>query len=184
MSRNNMSPQKTSPEEAAPEKTAPDRVAPQPGGSVPRQDFRLAARPGYLLHKAAMLLDENAEQQLASIGMSAREFFVLAAVDGGTPLSQQDISKLLNLDPTTVVAVIDELERRDYVARRRNPDDRRRYILGLTDSGRSALADAEQAASAIEEEFFGALSSSERETLHDLLGRVMAGRWPASVCER
>lgn len=151
-------------------------------GSVPRQEFLLAARPGYLLHKAAMLLDEQAETSLAAIGIRAREFFVLSAVAGGPDLSQQDLSRLLNLDPTTVVAVIDELERREYLGRRRNPADRRRHLLVLTDAGRTALAEADEKASAIEAEFFGALSSDERDTLRDLLGRVMSGRWPASIC--
>lgn len=151
-------------------------------GGMPREDFLLAGRPGYLLHKSALLLAEDAEEALAEVGMRFREFFVLAALASGPELSQQDLSRLLNLDPTTVVAVIDDLERRKHVERRRNPQDRRRYILVLTDSGRKSLAAADRVASRIEQQFFGALTAEERRVLHTMLGRVMAGRWPASVC--
>lgn len=153
----------------------------EPGRS-PGRGFALAERPGYLLHKAALLLDEEAERAFADSGMRTRDFFVLAALAGGPALSQQDLSRLLNLDPTTVVAVVDELEDKGYVERRRNPADRRRYILGLTDAGRTVLADAERVASEVEAAFFDALSKTERDLFRDMLGRVMAGRWPESVC--
>lgn len=148
------------------------------------RELALLSRPGYLLHKTAQLLDESAERALVDAGLKAREFFVLSSLSGGADLSQQDLSRLLGLDPTTVVAVIDELERREYVERRRNPADRRRYILVLTDAGRSALTEAERVATEVENEFLGALSATEREALRDMLRRVMAGRWPAFVDAR
>lgn len=157
-------------------------AVPQSEGSS--RELALLSRPGYLLHKTAQLLDESAERALVEAGLKAREFFVLSSLSGGADLSQQDLSRLLGLDPTTVVAVIDELERREYVERRRNPADRRRYILVLTDAGRSALTDAERVAAEVETEFLGALSATEREALRDMLRRVMAGRWPAFVDAR
>lgn len=80
------------------------------------------------------------------------------------------------------MTVIDEMERNKHVERRRNPADRRRYNLILTDSGREALATADRVASEVEAEFFGALGDGEREALRGMLGRLLAGRWPASVC--
>ncbi|MET8857189.1 MarR family winged helix-turn-helix transcriptional regulator [Streptomyces sp. NPDC004579] len=151
-------------------------------GASPRKDFLIAERPGYLLHKAGLVLVEDVEKALAGVGMRIRDFFVLAALAGGPELSQQDLSRLLNLDPTTVVTVIDEMERNGHVERRRNPADRRRYNLILTESGRAALATADRVATEVESAFFGALAEDERETLRKMLGILMAGRWPASVC--
>lgn len=148
----------------------------------PRKDFPIAERPGYLLHKAGLLIVEDVERALGEVGMRSRYFFVLASLAGGPELSQQDLSKVLNLDPTTVVSVIDEMERNQHVERRRNPADRRRYSLILTDSGREALAEADRVATEVESTFFGALAEAEREALRDALGKVLAGRWPASVC--
>jgi DNA-binding MarR family transcriptional regulator len=155
---------------------------PQGANLSPRKDFLIAERPGYLLHKAGLLLVEDVEKALGSIGMRSRYFFVLAALAGGPELSQQDLSRLLNLDPTTVVTVIDEMERNQHVERRRNPADRRRYNLILTESGREALATADRVATEVESTFFGALAEGEREVLRETLSRILAGRWPASVC--
>ncbi|MGW0820128.1 MarR family winged helix-turn-helix transcriptional regulator [Streptomyces sp. NPDC002845] len=148
----------------------------------PRQDFFIAERPGYLLHKAALLLVEDVEKALETVGMRSRYFFVLASLAGGPELSQQDLSRLLNLDPTTVVTVIDEMERNQHVERRRNPADRRRYNLILTDSGREVLVAADKVVTEVESAFFGMLAEDERQVLHKMLGRMLAGRWPASVC--
>ncbi|MFI0966132.1 MarR family winged helix-turn-helix transcriptional regulator [Streptomyces sp. NPDC021080] len=151
-------------------------------GTSLRKDFLIAERPGYLLHKAGLVLVEDVEEALAGVGMRIRDFFVLAALAGGPELSQQDLSRLLDLDPTTVVTVIDEMERNGHVERRRNPADRRRYNLILTESGREALATADRVATEVESAFFGALAEDEREVLRKMLGVLMAGRWPASVC--
>ncbi|NJA56133.1 MarR family transcriptional regulator [Streptomyces sp. NEAU-H3] len=151
-------------------------------GASPRKDFPIAERPGYLLHKAGLVLVEDVEKALGSVGMRIRDFFVLAALAGGPELSQQDLSRLLNLDPTTVVTVIDEMERNGHVERRRNPADRRRYNLFLTASGREALATADRVATEVESAFFGGLSAEERAALRTTLGVLMAGRWPAAVC--
>ncbi|WP_237515182.1 MULTISPECIES: MarR family winged helix-turn-helix transcriptional regulator [unclassified Streptomyces] len=151
-------------------------------GASPRKDFPIAERPGYLLHKAGLVLVEDVEKALGSVGMRIRDFFVLAALAGGPELSQQDLSRLLNLDPTTVVTVIDEMERNGHVERRRNPADRRRYNLFLTATGREALATADRVATEVESAFFGGLSADERAALRTTLGVLMAGRWPAAVC--
>jgi DNA-binding MarR family transcriptional regulator len=155
----------------------------QGGRFSPREDFPLAAHPGFLLHKAALLLVEDVETALEQIGMRARYFFVLACLAGGPKLSQQDLSRLLNLDPTTIVAVIDEMESNEHVERRRDPADRRRYNLHLTDSGRAALVEADQVAGATEAGFFAALDDEEAATLRGMFGRLLEGRWPASVCD-
>jgi DNA-binding MarR family transcriptional regulator len=149
---------------------------------APREDFPLAVHPGFLLHKAALLMVEDVEAALEKVGVRARYFFVLACLAGGPKLSQQDLSRLLNLDPTTVVSVVDEMERNRHVERQRDPSDRRRYNLFLTDAGRAVLAEAEQVASETEAEFFGMLTGDESTALRGMLGRVLEGRWPASVC--
>jgi DNA-binding MarR family transcriptional regulator len=148
----------------------------------PREDVLLADRAGFLFYKAALLLAEDVERALLTVGMRTRYFFVLASLASGPTLSQQDLSRLLNLDPTTVVAVIDEMERNQHAERRRSPTDRRRYNLILTDSGREALGRAEQVATAAESAFFDALLDDDRKALLTTLRRVLQGRWPASVC--
>ncbi|MEU6389715.1 MarR family winged helix-turn-helix transcriptional regulator [Streptomyces sp. NPDC046939] len=147
-------------------------------------DFPLVRRTGYLLHKAGSILMEDAERALAEQGMRMRYFYVLAALESDLTLSQQDLSRLFHLDPTTMVALIDEMERAGHVERRRNPADRRRYILRLTDDGRTALARAGRAVDAVERDFLQAVPAEDREKLQALLGSLLADRWPRVIaCE-
>ncbi|MGW1978218.1 MarR family winged helix-turn-helix transcriptional regulator [Streptomyces sp. NPDC001889] len=147
-------------------------------------DFPLVRRTGYLLHKAGTLLMEDAEQALAAQGMRMRYFYVLAALESGLSLSQQDLSRLLNLDPTTMVALIDEMEGAGHVERRRNPSDRRRYILSLTGGGREALERAGRAVDEVERDFLAGVPEADRERLRAVLGELLADRWPRVIsCE-
>lgn len=147
-------------------------------------DFPLVRRTGYLLNKAGSILMEDAEKALMAQGMRLRYFYVLAALESDLSLSQQDLSRLLHLDPTTMVALIDEMERAGHVERRRNPSDRRRYILRLTDDGRDALERAGRAVDAVEQDFLSAVPTQDRERLRSLLGDLLADRWPRVIaCE-
>ncbi|MDH6112442.1 DNA-binding MarR family transcriptional regulator [Kitasatospora sp. MAP12-15] len=154
----------------------------EPASGTPRPDFPLAGHTGVLLHKAGLLIQEEVDQALAAQGFRLRTFMVLATLAGGAELSQQDLSRVVSLDPTTMVALIDELEQAGQVERRRNPADRRRYILGLTEVGRRAMAEAEVVASEAERLFFARLPEGRRELLHDMLGTLLENRWPSAVC--
>ncbi|MFI9270673.1 MarR family winged helix-turn-helix transcriptional regulator [Kitasatospora sp. NPDC052896] len=170
-----------SPESPESPGNAENTVAAPPAGT-PRPDFPLAGRTGMLLHKAGKLIEEEVDRALVAAGFRLRTFLALAALAGGPELSQQDLSRVLNLDPTTMVALIDELERAGRVERRRNPADRRRYILVLTEPGRQALAEAEAVATEAERAFFAELTGPQRDQLHGMLALLMAHRWPSSIC--
>ncbi|MFF7632453.1 MarR family winged helix-turn-helix transcriptional regulator [Kitasatospora sp. NPDC008050] len=147
-----------------------------------RHDFPLADHTGVLLHKAGLLIEQEVDAALGAAGYRLRNFLVLAALSGEAELSQQDLSQVINLDPTTVVALIDDLERVGHVERRRNPADRRRYILGITEAGRAALAETQQVAEEAERAFFARLPEGGREQLHEVLSVLLVDRWPNSVC--
>src|SRR5262249_27656266 len=75
-------------------------------------------------------------------------------------------------DANNVVLLLNELEELGYVARLRDPGDRRRHLVQLTRAGRTALARSERAQAAIESEVLGALDPEERQTLRHLLARA------------
>jgi DNA-binding MarR family transcriptional regulator len=133
----------------------------------------LGDRTGYLLHRAGHLILQRLEHELQPLGLTGRTFFVLAAVRSHAPLSQQDVSQLFSLDPTTVVTIIDDFERAGLVTRRRNADDRRRYDLALTSAGEDRLASATDAAAQVEDAFFRALSPRRRAALRGALTAVL-----------
>jgi DNA-binding MarR family transcriptional regulator len=86
--------------------------------------------------------------------------------------SQQSLSTALGIHRSAVVALVDDLERRDLAERRRDPDDRRAYTLYLTPKGRALLAELERAADEDEVELLSALDARERSQLISLLQRV------------
>jgi DNA-binding MarR family transcriptional regulator len=79
------------------------------------------------------------------------------------------------MDANNLVLLLNELEAEDYAWRRRDPENRRRHIVEITDSGSAALRRGEGAREAIEIDVLGALDADEREILHRLLGKALAG---------
>jgi DNA-binding MarR family transcriptional regulator len=71
------------------------------------------------------------------------------------------------------VLLLNELEQLDYVARLRDPHDRRRHVVRITPAGRKALNRAERAQETIEDDVLGALDEQERKTLRELLMRAL-----------
>jgi MarR family transcriptional regulator, temperature-dependent positive regulator of motility len=112
------------------------------------------------------------------LGMHMRHLMALSYVrdhDGGP---QQGLAEALCMDANNVVLLLNELEEHEFVARRRDPADRRRHVVELTPAGRKALEDAERAQEAIEDDVLQALDADERATLWRLLGRALAAAEP------
>jgi DNA-binding MarR family transcriptional regulator len=132
----------------------------------------LRDRPGALLVIAARTGQELAGRRLAPMGLSVQLCGVLNLLAQG-PISQQALGQQLGIDRTTVVELIDELERQGIVVRRRNPSDRRSYALTLTPKGRGVQKRAARAFDAVSDEFLGALKPSERKALGNMLRRLI-----------
>ncbi|MFG1606926.1 MarR family winged helix-turn-helix transcriptional regulator [Actinoplanes sp. NPDC049265] len=98
------------------------------------------------------------------------------------PVGQQAIADALQLDPSNVVLLLNELEGFGLAVRRRDPADRRRHIVELSPAGRETLADAYSRMSAVEARLLGSLTEPEREKLYELLSRAL-GTAPSASCD-
>ena len=134
----------------------------------------LAGRPGALLVIAARTGQELARRRLAPMGLSVQLCGVLNLLAEGA-ISQHELGAQLGIDRTTMVELIDDLERQGAVERRRNPADRRSYALSLTTRGRALQKRAAKAFDDATNEVFAALKKSEVELLGDMLRRVISG---------
>ena len=94
-----------------------------------------------------------------------------AAVEHGG-LSQRELGDLLGIDPSAVVALVDDLQRAGFVRRDPHPDDRRTRIVVPTEEGREAFARASELASQVNDELLAPLDANERELLVGLLNRI------------
>ena len=98
---------------------------------------------------------------------------MLIAIDDHEPQSQQEVARRLDLDRTTMVALIDELESKALVSRSPAPDDRRKNAVALTAHGRETLTAAVTATMEAENNFLAPLSPAEAETFRRLLATVV-----------
>jgi DNA-binding MarR family transcriptional regulator len=115
-------------------------------------------------------------EQLAPLGVEPRHVGMLTRLAANEGRSQQAVGELIGLNPTQMVFLVDELEDRGFVERRRNPADRRSYGLFLTDSGRDMLAKVQAEARAHQAALGGPLTATEQEQLTSLLRRLAAGQ--------
>lgn len=129
-------------------------------------------RPGALLVIAARTGQELARRRLAPLGLSVQLCGVLIRLAAGA-VSQHDLGEQLGIDRTTVVELIDDLERGGYVERRRNPADRRSYLLTLTPRGRTFQKRATRVFDRATDDFFGPLAPVERRAIADMLRRMI-----------
>ena len=117
---------------------------------------------------------------------------MLRAIDPDRPVSQGEIARAMNVDRTTMVALVDDLQLKGLVQRRPDLDDRRKNVVELTDAGRSVVRQAAKAGEQAERDFLGPLSAAEaaqfKKMLRVLLERAEPrtfrlspgrGQWPA-----
>lgn len=112
------------------------------------------------------------------VGMNLKNMVVLAYLRDHPGVSQQGMTEHLSMDSNTGVLVLNDLEDLEYVERRRDPADRRRHLVNITDAGRDALERAEVAQGSIEDEILGGLSQSERATFRRLLVKALEEHGP------
>jgi DNA-binding MarR family transcriptional regulator len=129
----------------------------------------LASRLGYLLKHAQLKLSEAAARALVPFGIDGRELAVLVVLAAEYPLSQVEAAGRLGVDRTTMVALVDRLEGKGLVERRRSPEDRRRNIVGLTAAGDECLRLAERARATAESHFLAPLGKADADRLVHIL---------------
>ncbi|MEV4055237.1 MarR family winged helix-turn-helix transcriptional regulator [Amycolatopsis sp. NPDC049688] len=140
-------------------------------------------RCGALIDHVARRLRLRSESVLAPLGIRPRHLIALTVLRDRGESSQQDLAKILEMDGTNVVGLLNDLEAENLVERRRSTADRRRHVVELTDVGAKLLARAEFALAAVEDEVFSALSDDQRETLYELLQQATRRTGPEACRE-
>lgn len=138
-------------------------------------------RSGALVDYLARHLRRRSESALAPLGLRTRHLVALTVLRDRRDITQRDLASALVLDGTNVVGLLNELEGRGLVERRRSTEDRRRHVVSLTDDGVSLLCKAEIALTAVEDDVFEALTPQQRAQLHDLLAAATSSA-PESYC--
>ena len=114
--------------------------------------------------------------RVAELDLTPPQAGLLRAIAAGPGRSQQALAQHLGTPATRLVALVDGLEQRGLVERRRNPDDRRLYAVHLTDAGRRFMKELARVAREHDDALLDGLDTGERAQLHDLLTRVAHAR--------
>ena len=104
------------------------------------------------------------DRALAPLDLRSKEFWLLAIAGAGN-VSQHEMAELIGLDPSSMVAVLDGMERRGWLHRQRNPHDRRVQWVQRTEEGDRLFARALPRAQAAEAEQLAPLSAADQRQL-------------------
>jgi DNA-binding MarR family transcriptional regulator len=122
-------------------------------------------------HLSAHVQEQLAEV-LAPLGIHPRHFGMLTLLTEQDGQSQHQLAEPLNVHRNVMVGLVDELEKRGLVERRRHPVDRRAHAVHLLPAGRELHADAEVLVDGFEAKLLGALEPEEATMFTAMLKRV------------
>jgi DNA-binding MarR family transcriptional regulator len=127
----------------------------------------------FLLHAAADRMVVDLDRAAVEMGLSdVRDWLVLSVLEDGQPRTQLELSRVVCVDKTTLISVLDRLEQLGLVLRAVDPSDRRVRIPQITAAGRKAHATFATARDAAEARALDGIDPEQRTLLMDLLARI------------
>jgi DNA-binding MarR family transcriptional regulator len=135
---------------------------------------RIDRAPTWLLSRAHARAQAIRVEAFAAAGSSGYLSRLLASLADQGAASQAELSRRTGIDPSDVVAAVNDLASRRFVTRKRDPHDARRNIVTLTAGGRRELARLDAVVADIQERFLAPLSEPERRSLQKILGKLAA----------
>ena len=140
----------------------------------------LGDRLGYVFVKAAWKVRQCYAEKLADVGLLPNQHAILSTLNELGPCHQKALAARVVLDPGDIVAYLDTLQKSRYVERNRDPEDRRRQIVSITDEGRELLIAADRALDDVEAAVFGTMSREHQALLAEAVAAISALDAPAA----
>ena len=109
---------------------------------------------------------------LAAHGLSMWAYIALSHLARQPAGTQLGLAEAIRYDKTRLIGLLDELERNGLITRTPDPTDRRARTVNLTPAGKKRHAAAQADVRAMEDEFLGDLSATERDRLRRVLARL------------
>jgi DNA-binding MarR family transcriptional regulator len=139
----------------------------------------LVASSTFLLKRLGFAAKERAIKAYEEIGLHPYHYGILLVLAEGSRETQGSIADALGYDRGQLVGLLDELEERGLIERRRDPKDRRRHVVRLTADGKRTLRQLRALAQQLDDEFLAPLNDKERANLHALLFRLAEKQEPS-----
>jgi len=122
------------------------------------------------LYAAFAILRKESERALSVWQVTVSQATVLGLLaEAAQPLSVGALAELMLLESPSVTSLVDRMCESGLVERLKDPHDRRKALIKLTNKGRKVHDDVRASAAAVSDELFGVLSDKKREALKLLL---------------
>ena len=140
----------------------------------PSPEIEVAEFVGQLFFRLWRASHAQTAAALQSVGLTPALFAVLNYLQAGEGGIQQQIGSAMGIDPSTMVSLVDQLERAGLANRRPHPQDRRAREVLITPKGRRTVKRARELAEEVEDDVLQGLSPAERRQLVTLLRKAFA----------
>jgi DNA-binding MarR family transcriptional regulator len=140
--------------------------------------YELICSTAHLLKRLGMEIKEAYREAFEEAGASPFHYSVLAVLEESPRETQATIADSLGYDRSWLVGLLDELEEKGLIERRRDPADRRRHVVTLLPAGKQQLAELRAVSKRVEDTFLASLEPEERAKLHELLLELTAHHDP------
>jgi DNA-binding MarR family transcriptional regulator len=128
--------------------------------------------PTLLMIKLGRITMHRFTEALEPFGIRPRHVAALIELRDRGEVTQQSLCGQLHLDPTNLVAILNELEQRGYATRRRDPQDRRRHLVEVSRKGIAVIEKVSEVMDGVEADLLDGLEPGEREQLEGLLASI------------
>ncbi|MDX6316521.1 MAG: hypothetical protein QOF84_2609 [Streptomyces sp.] len=129
-------------------------------------------RPGLALAFAGQIAGMRIQEALRAHGLKNNHAHVLMVLADHGATGQQALIQTLGVDPSILVAMLNDLENAGLAERRRDPADRRRHIVEISPRGTQLVTDVYASIASVEAQLFAPLDANEIDVLHKMLIRI------------
>jgi len=140
---------------------------------APETPAALLASSGFLVTRLHTRLHVEVSEALRDLAVEPRHLGTFLVLRDAGPLAQSELARHLGISAPSVVDIVDTLERRGVVERRRSDTDRRTRLLHLLPAGRELLPMVYGRAGEAAERVLETLSSTQRRRLLELLVQLV-----------
>lgn len=127
----------------------------------------------FKLSKIMAEISELFSYELQEYGITPKHFGALLIVKEHPLITQKELAGHLNIDQSTMGHIIDLLEEKKYLERKKNIADRRAYNLILTENGEKTVTKLWETLKNTEDKVISNLSSKEKETFSRLIDKIL-----------
>jgi len=126
----------------------------------------------FKLNKVRRKIHRYYESELAPFNITPVQFYVLSALWDIDEIKFKDLARRLDMDGATLTGILDRLEKRGFIERKKDPDDRRLVLVCLTDKSREIRPQMREIAQGLDQEFRDKVSDNEFKLLLRVLDQL------------